>query len=230
MTGSIASEIQKLSPSALVDLYVVDLSKYGGGLFRFHAGTNELGGDVVWQGQTYIRLPIEVKGFEARTTGALPRPTISISNISGIMAAAARDYGGFLGCKLVRKRTFARFLDAVNFTSGNASADPTQALADEVWFFDRKVSENAMVLTYELSSALDLAGVRLPRRQIIQNCCAWTYRSAECGYAGGAVAKDDDTPTTDLAQDRCSKSLTGCKKRFSGTLPFGGFPGCGLVR
>lgn len=230
MTGSITSEIQKLSPSALIELFVLDLGKQGGGTFRFHAGTNELRGDVVWQGNTYIHLPIEASGFDKRATGALPRPTVSVSNINGIMGAQAREYGDFLGCKLTRKRTFARFLDAVNFTSGNADAAPDQELPDEIWYFDRKATENTMVLTYELSSALDMAGVRLPRRQIIQNCCAWRYRSPECGYAGGPVATELDVTTADPALDRCSKSLTGCKKRFTDILPFGGFPGCGLVR
>lgn len=232
MTATIASEIQLLSPTAMMELFVLDLGRRGGGAFYFHAGTNELNGDVVWQGQTYVRMPISATGFDKRSTGALPRPVIQVSNINGIMGAQARDFGDFLGCKLTRKRTFARFLDAVNFTNGNLEAAPDQALLDEVWFFDRKSNENATLLEFELASAMDMQGVMLPRRQIIQNCCAWVYRSPECAYAGPAVAKVDDTPTTDMTLDKCSKKLSGCKLRNgpNGILPYGGFPGCGLVR
>ncbi|GAC1315506.1 MAG: phage minor tail protein L [Collimonas sp.] len=228
---TIQSEIQSLSPSALIELFVLDLGKQGGGVFHFHAGTNELSGDVVWQGQIYARFPIEATGFDKRSTGALPRPVVKVSNAQGLMGAQARQFGYFLGCRFIRKRTFARFLDAVNFASGNPQADPNQALPDDIWIIDRKANENPTQMEFELASALDMQGVALPRRQMIQNCCAWVYRSPECGYAGGAVAKEDGTATADLTLDLCGKRLTDCKLRFgTGVLPYGGFPGCGLVQ
>ncbi|MFZ6813757.1 phage minor tail protein L [Undibacterium sp. Rencai35W] len=228
---TIQSEIQSLAPSALIELFVLDLAKQGGGVFHFHTGTNELSGDVVWQGQTYSRFPIEATGFDKRSTGALPRPVVKVSNAQGLMGAQARQFGYFLGCRFIRKRTFARFLDAVNFAAGNPQADPNQALPDDIWIIDRKANENPTQMEFELASALDMQGVALPRRQMIQNCCAWVYRSPECGYAGGAVAKEDGTATADLMLDLCGKRLTDCKLRFgSGVLPYGGFPGCGLVQ
>ena len=52
-----------------------------------------------------------------------------------------------------------------------------------------------------------------------------------CGYTGPAVAKIDDTPTTDLAQDNRSKRLSGCRLRpwVDGELPFGAFRQWGLL-
>src|SRR5260364_95548 len=50
------------------------------------------------------------------------------------------------GCRLIRKRTFARFLDAVNFPEGNPEADPNQHFSDEIWCVDRKAAENAVYL------------------------------------------------------------------------------------
>ncbi|WP_407667109.1 phage minor tail protein L [Myxococcus guangdongensis] len=52
-----------------------------------------------------------------------------------------------------------------------------------------------------------------------------------CGYEGPPVAKADDTPTADPAQDRCGKRLASCKTRFGATsvLPYGE-PGVGLLR
>ena len=45
--------------------------------------------------------------------------------------------------------------------------DSTQRFPDEVYFVDRKVNENKEVVEFELCSALDLAGVRLPKRQCL---------------------------------------------------------------
>ena len=52
---------------------------------------------------------------------------------------------------------------------GNPYQDPdsTQRFPDEVYFVDRKVNENKEVVEFELCSALDLAGVRLPKRQCL---------------------------------------------------------------
>ena len=99
-----------------------------------------------------------------------------------------------------------------------------------IWFVDRKSGENGSLITFELASALDLIGVRLPGRQFIQNCCVWVYRGADCGYTGGAVADASGNPTTVLANDSCGKSLNDCKMRFGATaiLPYSGFPGAGL--
>lgn len=227
---SIYGEIQKLNPSALIDLYVLDLTKQGGPMYYFHPGTNEFNQDLIWQSIAYTRLPINVTGFEKRQNGALPRPQVQLSNIAGTLAAQAKLYGYFLGCKFIRKRTFARFLDAANFQGGNPNADQFQYLPDEIWYINRKSNENATVIEFELASALELQGIALPRRQFIQNVCTAVYRSAQCSYTGPAVADVADVPTVDALKDQCSKKLTGCKLRFgTGTLPYAGFPGCGLV-
>ena len=227
----IQAEIQKLRPSAIIDLIEIDATGQGGDFLFFHAGTNALGGDIVWQGQAYVRFPVEMSGFESRSGGTLPRPILRVSNIQGLVAAEAKQFGYFLGAKVTRRRTLARFLDAVNYENGNPDADPTQALTDEIWYVDRKSVENSTTIEFELSSALDLAGVALPRRQMIQNTCVWLYRDSDCNYTGGAVADEMNTPTADPSKDKCSKTLQGCKMRFGdGRLSFGGFPSIGLIR
>jgi lambda family phage minor tail protein L len=229
---TIATEIQLLAPTALIELFALDLGKYGGPVLRWHSGTNELTGDVVWQGLTYTRFPVEALGFDKRSVGTTPRPTIKASNTGGILAAQSRTYGDFMGCKLNRKRTFARYLDAVNFAAGNASADVNQSFPDDIFYVDRKAAENPVFIEWELAAAFDMTGVKLPRRQVIQNCCAWIYRNSECGYTGGAVALEDGTPTAVLANDKCGKRLTDCRLRYPApaTLPYGGFAGTGLIR
>jgi len=227
---TIQIEIQSLSPSALIELFTLDLTLQGGPVLHWHAGTNELGSDIVWGGVTFSRFAVQASGFKQSGVGSLPRPKISMSDIQGIMAALARQYSDFAGCKLTRIRTFARFLDAVNFPGGNLQADPSQSLPNEVWFFDRKSSEDGNLIEFELASSLDMVAVKIPRRQFIQNMCAWVYRGADCGYTGGPVATAGDVPTSDPTLDVCGKYLTSCKLRFgsSAILPYGGFPGAGI--
>jgi lambda family phage minor tail protein L len=228
---SISSDIQKLEPGAIIELFDMELD---GAVVHFHAGTNELFEPVVWDGITYSPLPIQADGFEKNTGGGLPRPKIRIANIDGIISQAllTRDFEDLTGAKVTRRRTMKKYLDAVNFAEGNPSADPTAEMQPDIFFIDRKSAENKAIVEFELASALDIGAVKLPKRQIIQNSCTWRYRGAECSYAGGPVATILDAPTGDLAADQCGKRLSSCKLRFgeTGVLPYGGFPAAGLAR
>lgn len=228
---TIKSDIQSLTPGTLIDMFELDATAQGGSLLRFHTGINELGNDIVWQGNTYTRFPISVTGFERNSKGAIPRPKAQISNITGLVGALVHGLNDLIGAKVTRKRTFLKYLDAVNFAAGNPSADPSAEFLDEVYFINRKTGENKVFIEFELAAAWDVQGVQLPRRQVIANVCSWGYRSAECGYAGGAVADATDTPTTVLALDACGKRIASCQLRFGANsqLPYGGFPGAGLL-
>jgi lambda family phage minor tail protein L len=228
----INQDLQKLAPGQMVELFELDCSNVGGAVLRFHNGQNQLGADVVWQGNTYTAYPIEATGFEFRSQGQLPRPTLRAGNIAGLLGALVRTYQDLVGCKLTRRRTLLKYLDAVNFPGGvNPSADPTAALPDDVYFVDRKANETKVMIEFELAAAFDTTGVQLPRRFIVQNICPWAYRGAECGYTGTAYFDANDTPAAALGSDVCGKRLSSCKARFGqyAELPFGGFPAAGLV-
>lgn len=229
---TIQADIQALAGETLVELFVVDATTIGGGLYRFHAGTNPLKASVVWQGDTYSPMPIEATGFEFTGTGKLPRPTLRTQNVDGLIGAVVDAYQDLVGATVTRKRTFLKYLDAVNFSGGvNPTADPTAAFPDDLYTISRKTSHTKQQIEFELSSSFDVHGIKLPRRQILQHICTWTYRSAECSYAGAPVATIDDVPTADAGLDACGKRLESCKLRFGalGNLPFGGFPGAGVV-
>lgn len=182
---AITVEIQKLEPSAIVEMFEVDATAFGGDMLRFHAGTNQLRQNLVWQGETYSPFPIQASGFDYSGNGQLPRPKLAVANITGAITLLVLTYDDLLGAKVTRKRTLLKYLDAVNFPGGtNPTADPAAEFGDEIFFVDRKTSENRDVVEFELAAAFDVAGVRLPRRQIIQNVCTWKYRGGECGYTG----------------------------------------------
>lgn len=224
---SIRADIQSLGTSALIELFVLDTSELpGGSIQRFHAGTNGLLQPITWQEEVYQPLPITAEGFDVTAKGATPRPKMTVANVNGIFSAEVKQFNDFVGCKLTRKRTFAKYLDGVNFPDGeNPTADPNQHFPDDIWFVERKMSETRHVIQFELASAFDLQGTKLPGRQIIKNSCPWVYRSTECGWEGGYYDMNNN-PVGDASQDRCAKTLSACKARFQVyPLRFGGFPG-----
>jgi len=230
--------LSQLAPSAIIELFELRLvstlntSDANPTPIRFHAGSNaQVNGNIIWNSNTYTRLPIAADGFEYRNTGTLPRPTLTISNLDNIMTTLLLDANGItpgndLGLSEVRRiRTLKRFLD------GETTADPYAKFPDEVWFIDRKANENRDSVTFELASKFDVAGQKLPKRQIIANICQWKYReSGTCGYNGNNYFDADGNSVSTQAQDVCGKRLESCRLRFSGSLPFGGFPGAGLFK
>ena len=240
--SSVYEELSVLAPSAIIEMFELRLDNDLHGstdVYRWHSGVNEqVSGDIVWNGNTYSRMPIEADGFEYKSTGSLPRPTLTVANLDNtvstlLLLVNATTIGNDLcGAEVRRIRTLKKFIDAVNFSGGNSNADPYATMPEERYFVDRKVSENRSQVSFELASKFDLAGVMIPKRQCIANVCQWEYRSEECSYAGSNFFKIDDSPAGSLAEDVCGKRLSSCKKRFGehGDLPFGSFPGVGLTQ
>lgn len=187
---AIVSDLQSAAPSAIIELFELQLISglHGASdMYRFHAGVNaKNNGNLIWAGSEYLAFPVEADGFEYSGSGQLPRPVIRVSNALGTITALLLALpNGLEGAKITRIRTLARYLDAVNFT-GNVNPfgtpDPTAEMPREIYFIDRKSAETREVVEFELSTAFDLQGVRLPKRQCISSVCQWIYKSVECGY------------------------------------------------
>lgn len=201
------ADILQLQHDSIIELFELDLNPLGFNTFyRFCNYSNELN-NVLWQGQPYVPVPIAVSGYEFNGQGQLPRPKLAIGNVGGIVTALTQQFDDLVGARLTRKRTLAKYLD------GMPQADPSQFFDDDIYFIDRKETENELICEFELASSLDMQGVMLPHRVMIANTCIWAYRSAECSYTGAL-------PT-------CDKTLADCKRHFGqyAELPYGGFPG-----
>lgn len=221
------STLDKTVQSALIDLFDVDLTAVAGKetIYRFHNSTNYKGTQIVWQGKTYEPFPIKAEGFELSGRGSSNRPTLTISNVTGLITSLSNQYDDMLGAKFTRRQVVANYLDKENFPEGNHLADPTQEMIS-IYLIERMVSLNHNIATFELSLPCETDGALIPARVISADTCTWVYRSSECGYTGGAVADEFDNPTSDITKDKCSRCLKGCKLRFgqNSILPFGGFP------
>lgn len=133
----------------------------------------------------------------------------------------AEDLQSLVGATVVRRRVYARFLDAVNFVAGNPEADPEQELSDR-WVVEQMSELTAMTASFVLATPTETDGALFPGRIMLANTCMWDYRGDECGYNGPAVADEFDKPTTDIRKDRCSKCMRGCEMRGM-VANFGGF-------
>ena len=74
--------------------------------------------------------------------------------------------------KVIRRRTLSRFLDATNFPSNvnpYGTPDPTAELPREVYFIDKKQTENRNIVEFEMVSSFDLAGVGAPKKLVTRD-------------------------------------------------------------
>ena len=176
-TGPVFSEVQKINPSAIIELFALQLNTALHGAnttYRFHAGSNlNANGEIIWNGQSYQRFPIQAVGF-AYQRGQLPRPKVTISNATGFMSALLNSINeitvgnDLTGATFTRIRTMARFLDAVNFpgnTNPLGTPDPTAEFKRQIYIVDRKSIETREIVEFELAAAIDMAGIRAPKRQ-----------------------------------------------------------------
>jgi len=191
------SELQKINPSNIVELFQLQLDTTIHGAnttYYFHNGVSENNnGNLIFDSVEYTRMPIKANGFDFNGK-QLPRPRITISNILGTFTTILATLPqGLEGAKVTRIRTLERYIDHINFDIGdilleNDSAilqeddslisqessdnphgtpDPTATFPNEVYYIDRKVTENRDIIEFELAASFDLNGVRLPKRQVL---------------------------------------------------------------
>ena len=239
----LAEELLRLAPSAIIDLFEIQLTEAVNGvndILHYHAGKNGLTEDIKFGGQTYPAVPVEVDGFEFSAKGTLPRPTLRVANVNNAITSLMLLYNP-LAAEVRRIRTFAKFIDTTNFQNGvnpfftkesdvedalttqngdilteqseNDTADPDAKIV-ETWYIDRVSSENQQFVEFELAPKLDLTNLALPRRTI-EEFCPWTYRGGrECPYVGDKCFTIDDQEITTGTQAE-KEAADVCGKRLS---------------
>lgn len=127
--NKVTQDVQKLEPTALVELYEIDITDLkdtngmpGKDILRFHAGTNDIAQEVVWQGNIYIPFPIIIDGFNTTGRGTIPTPSIKAANITSSLSSYLRHYGDLIGAKVTRKRTLIKYLDSYCYINGDSAS------------------------------------------------------------------------------------------------------------
>ena len=199
------TEILNLESTSLVDLYALyyDYQNDSQAVLYFHGGSNGLAKPIIFDGQEYIPIPVEAEGFEVLGDQGLPRPKLRVSNAGLYISSMLRKYNNLNGAKLIRRRTFVKFLDDANFPNDKnpwGEADPNAKLGDEKFFVSRKIIENKMMAEFELVSSLELENINIPSRDISARYCNWVYRGYGCRYGSKSASLTDgsDRPVADI--------------------------------
>ncbi len=220
MTNALTTDFQTLTPSdggvtkgnALIEVFELEIpnSDIGGSgedKLYFHAGVSSSDANIQWYslksesnyGSTssgdykqvsYSAYPLEATGFERRATGTLPRPSIRFANINAYFNTYLSNFDDLLGAKIIRRRTLQKYL----------TTNPPVELHREIYYIERKVTENGIMVEFELASSFDAQGIKLPRRTIVAARCSWKYKDTTQGGC--------DWPT-DCKWDSVNQNTTG---------------------
>ena len=186
---TLEADVQQGWHDAIVEMFDFDLQPITGDIDDIFYFTNQLKPDntkIQWKGNIYEPLPIISAGYEKNTTGQIAQPSLTVANVLGTFTEAVESLEDLVGTKIVRRRTLGKYLD------GESNADPSQEFPIDIFYIERKASENVLSITWQLTSVLDLEGLRIPRRIVTQNYCQWKYRSSECSYIGAPVFDAND--------------------------------------
>lgn len=228
----IKTDIQRLNiDSELVDLWSFNTTNYGGTIYYFTPMVDDNHDIVKFNGIEYIPLPVQITGIEMTGDGRLPRPRLTLGNVSAAFIGIINQYQDGVGCKVTRIRTFKKYID--DHSESNTAA----RFPSDIYYVEQKTMQNRTSVEWELVTPMDIGDMKLPRNQGI-SYCQHRYRiykdgsfiNGTCPYVGSSYFKKDGSITT-ITLDSCGKKLTDCELRYPGNvqLPFKGFPDIGTL-
>jgi len=161
---TITQDLQVLHQvSGFVELHILDATNIGGSLYRFSPNIWTDGSAIQWGGHVYNFIPIASSDWTLTSSGSLPQPTISVSNVNKVLLNAVVTLGDIVGAKYTRYRTFAKFLD------GQPEASVTQFIGPDSYIVFQKVTHDKNQISWQLASPLDKPGIKLPARQVLKD-------------------------------------------------------------
>ena len=180
----IAKTLQKQDPaSELVILYELEYATSSKAYFFAGLDDNntavqfrETGGTA----RSYTAIPLEADGFEVNSDGAHSRPELSIGNIGNVLSGAIGNtpLEDLVGKRLTRRTTLKKYL-----VGESGDATPPVEYPKTTYIIDRLKSRNILSVTFELAAPFDVAGVTLPKRQVIAGACPFRYKRAAVSVA-----------------------------------------------
>jgi lambda family phage minor tail protein L len=224
----IASALLELEPTAIIELFLLYFNTVDNpsAFIAFHGGSVYNQG-IVWQGIEYLPIPVETDGFEVNANGQLARPKMRISNKDYFATDLLINNDDLQFAKVIRKRTFVKYLDDVNFDGGNpwGEADASAELSNDTFVIGQKTAENKVFIELELTSPLDLENFEVNNRLVMARYCAWNYRGNGCNYKGIPIATEDGENLTignpsDWFTNQAKKRWSSQRTYFSGDAAY----------
>ena len=230
MTTSLKISRTKARADGVTLIHLFDIERPGAAVLRI---TGDAETSISFGGVEYFAVPLEANGFSWNSKPGPISPVLTLTRPRGLFGSSLDD-GGIQGAKVTRIVTFSSECDPPVGQGGGAAFTP------ECWQVDRVTRLDGNQVSLELQPEARIDGMALPSRVMLGDLCqhryrvwnpdsnAFDYTHATCPYTAVQVFDDNGDPVSDPELDQCSLRLdTGCRKRFSGQLPFLGFPGLG---
>lgn len=220
----IVTDSQQLEiASAIVEVFeltlgVVTSEAISGGavansnILYFHAGkdldSNTASKDLLFDGNTYVALPVEMDDIERKTGGAMNRPSLTVANVESIIKTGSdfktqmedgtwsSDIDGetitainfelddLVGQRVTRRRTLQKYTGL----NQDGSAVTPYEFDKQTFIIDRISAKSSITVTFELASPADIGGLRIPNRQVIGKYCPWVYQGQQAGLTKSACS------------------------------------------
>lgn len=162
--GTIEKKITESGSENYIELYDIDLTPIGGGIVLHLTNNSYTDQAIYWQGNEYTPIAMKVEGFEYNSTTSAPaQPTITISNVGGIITAYVAAYRGLRNAVFTRWRTWKEFLD------GEAEENPSAHFPPDRFLFSQKLYESEDAIQWQLKTPLERPNTRLPLRQVLKD-------------------------------------------------------------
>lgn len=190
---------------ALVELFEVTLPS--GSIAYFYNGL-EGGTDNIYFSNTsgtvlneYVAFPIKIEGIEVKSAGAQNRPSLTVANIAAMARVYANDSDGFndetlisdilsgegietnedlIYSRVVYRSTLLKYTQRV----GDSPEIPTE-FPSATYIIDRVSQESSILVQFELTSPIDVEGLKIPNRVVIGKYCPWKYQGHALDNDGG---------------------------------------------
>ena len=203
MTNLIVTDAQQLEVSSpILDLYELQIGIGTNNTLFFHSAKDldngTVSNDLIFDGNTYVSLPIIMDDIEKQSSGAMNRPKLTIANVESMIKAGSdfktemdKDswngtvdgvlvdsdtfkFEDLIGQRVTRRRTLEKYtgLNTVPYEFDS-----------ETFIIDRIAAKTAILCELELASPADITGIRVPNRQVIGKYCPWIYQ----GFSEGVV-------------------------------------------
>jgi lambda family phage minor tail protein L len=206
------NSVLSLDPTTYLELYEIYVDP-SVGFIRIHSGKN-FNRNIIYKGEAYLCAAVEFSGIEVNSSGSLPRPTLTISNVNSIVTNYIKNKNDLTNVLITRIKVYLKNIDDENFPKRknpffgykekwNSKGYGPSFFSDK-YYINTKKSENKYSVEFELSSPFDMENAKLPARKINDNLCPFIYRGLGCFYGkrktnGGEVS---DKPIADVYNNK----------------------------
>lgn len=219
------SDLFLIDNQQIIDLFEIKISDFDG-YFYFH-GSKNFNKNLVFNGITYLYIPVEMSNLSYDSEGKQNRPVVKISNVNNFISDLIKSKGDLLGKDFHRKKILAKDLDDINFGGSNKNllgvSNFRDYISQDKFIINKKNSENKERVEFELSNILDIDGLTCPSRKVYNNSCPWQYRGYGCNY-GKRLGYDgpnvflrefgETTPASSLSNLLNEESFNGLKDKL----------------